>query len=128
MFTKFCLQKLSFFEQDYDEEIERLRREIQRYRMELSNRETNFNRMFAEKSPLHTDGGRSNRSNKQAMMQQAFENGVIMRIARERTGQSMAGFDMQRERTLPVSNTSNHSRIISDEADNKSDPYDYQVK
>ena len=92
--------------------------------MELTNRETNFNRMFAEKNPLHTDGGRSSRHNKQAMMQQAFENGVIMRIARERTGQSMAGFDLQREKTIPISS---NSRVFLEEMENKSDPYDYQV-
>ncbi|KAK3097333.1 hypothetical protein FSP39_008767 [Pinctada imbricata] len=33
---------------DYNEEVEKLRREVQRYRMELSNRDNNFNRMFSD--------------------------------------------------------------------------------
>lgn len=41
--------------QDHNEELERLRREIQRYRLELSNREGNFNRMFTEKQPIFVD-------------------------------------------------------------------------
>lgn len=39
-----------------DEELERLRREVQRYRLEISNRESNFNRVFAEQKPVLTDG------------------------------------------------------------------------
>ncbi|GFO42044.1 protein fam184a-like [Plakobranchus ocellatus] len=38
--------------QEMNEEVERLRREIQRYRLELSNRDNNFNRMFTEKQPM----------------------------------------------------------------------------
>ena len=38
--------------QEVSEEVERLRREIQRYRLELSNRDNNFNRMFTEKQPM----------------------------------------------------------------------------
>ncbi|CAH1797664.1 unnamed protein product [Owenia fusiformis] len=40
---------------DYNEEIERLRKEIQRYRMELYNREGNFNRTFANTKPVLVD-------------------------------------------------------------------------
>ncbi|XP_032233963.1 lamin-L(III) [Nematostella vectensis] len=35
-----------------DDELERLRREVQRYRLEIKNRESNFNRVFAEKNPV----------------------------------------------------------------------------
>ncbi|XP_076444173.1 uncharacterized protein LOC143282423 [Babylonia areolata] len=45
---------------DYNEELERLRREVQRYRLELSNRDVNFNRMFTEKQPVHVDRSSSN--------------------------------------------------------------------
>ncbi|XP_070542272.1 uncharacterized protein PF3D7_1120000-like isoform X2 [Ptychodera flava] len=38
-----------------NEEIERLKREIRWYRMELSNREGNFNRVFAENRPVRID-------------------------------------------------------------------------
>ncbi|XP_031569090.1 paramyosin-like [Actinia tenebrosa] len=41
-----------------DEELERLRKEVQRYRLEISNRESNFNRVFAEQKPIITDGKR----------------------------------------------------------------------
>lgn len=44
----------SFF-QDYNEEVEKLRREVQRYRMELSNRDNNFNRMFTDGQQLMVD-------------------------------------------------------------------------
>ncbi|KAK7116707.1 protein FAM184A-like [Littorina saxatilis] len=40
---------------DQNEELERLRREIHRYRLELSNRDANFNRMFTDKQPIHVD-------------------------------------------------------------------------
>jgi len=35
-----------------DQELERLQKEVQMYRMELENREGNFNRMFADKQPV----------------------------------------------------------------------------
>ena len=41
---------------EYNEEVEQLRRELLRYKMELSNREHNFNRVFSEKQPINTDG------------------------------------------------------------------------
>lgn len=41
--------------QDYNEEVEKLRREVQRYRMELSNRDNNFNRMFTDGQQLMVD-------------------------------------------------------------------------
>ncbi|XP_072167100.1 uncharacterized protein [Diadema setosum] len=41
---------------DAYEEVERLKREIRWYRMELSNREGNFNRMFAESNPIRLGG------------------------------------------------------------------------
>ncbi|ESO88373.1 hypothetical protein LOTGIDRAFT_234666 [Lottia gigantea] len=37
------------------EELEKLRKEIQKYRLELSNRDCNFNRMFTEKQPIFID-------------------------------------------------------------------------
>ncbi|XP_006815202.1 uncharacterized protein LOC102808448 [Saccoglossus kowalevskii] len=40
---------------DPSDEIERLRREIKWYRMELTNREGNFNRVFAENAPVRID-------------------------------------------------------------------------
>ncbi|XP_064609906.1 protein FAM184A-like [Liolophura sinensis] len=40
---------------DYNSEIERLRREVHKYRMELSNRDLNFNRMFTDKQPIVID-------------------------------------------------------------------------
>ena len=39
-----------------DDELERLRREVQRYRLELSNRELSFNRMFTDHQPVVVDG------------------------------------------------------------------------
>lgn len=41
---------------DRDDELERLRREVQRYRLELSNRESSFNRMFTDHQPVIVDG------------------------------------------------------------------------
>lgn len=41
---------------DRDEELERLRREVQRYRLEISNRESSFNRMFTDHQPVIVDG------------------------------------------------------------------------
>ncbi|XP_078367655.1 uncharacterized protein LOC144651576 [Oculina patagonica] len=41
---------------DRDEELERLRREVQRYRLELTNRESNFNRMFTDHQPVVVEG------------------------------------------------------------------------
>lgn len=35
-----------------DDEVQKLKREIEKYRLELKNREVNFNRVFAEKNPL----------------------------------------------------------------------------
>ncbi|KAL5004231.1 hypothetical protein ScPMuIL_017687 [Solemya velum] len=40
---------------DYNDELERLRRENQRYRLELTNRDSNFNRMFADQQPVVVD-------------------------------------------------------------------------
>lgn len=40
---------------DRDDELERLRREVQRYRLELSNREMSFNRMFTDHKPVIVD-------------------------------------------------------------------------
>ena len=42
------------------EELENLRRLVQKYRLELSNREGNFNRMFTEKTPIHLDSRNRN--------------------------------------------------------------------
>ncbi|XP_025078200.1 spindle pole body component 110-like isoform X2 [Pomacea canaliculata] len=41
--------------QDQNEELEKLRREVQRYRLELSNRDVNFNRMFTNKQPTYVN-------------------------------------------------------------------------
>ncbi|XP_033749679.1 protein FAM184A-like isoform X1 [Pecten maximus] len=41
--------------QDYNDEVEKLRKEVQRYRMELSNRDGNFNRMFSNSQPMVVD-------------------------------------------------------------------------
>ncbi|PFX34910.1 putative leucine-rich repeat-containing protein DDB_G0290503 [Stylophora pistillata] len=43
---------------DRDDELERLRREVQRYRLELSNREMSFNRMFTDHKPVIVDPNR----------------------------------------------------------------------
>ncbi|XP_069137513.1 paramyosin-like isoform X2 [Argopecten irradians] len=40
---------------DYNDEVEKLRKEVQRYRMELSNRDGNFNRMFSNSQPMVVD-------------------------------------------------------------------------
>ncbi|XP_050403877.1 protein FAM184A [Patella vulgata] len=37
------------------EELERLRKEVRKYKLELSNRDWNFNRMFTEKQPIFVD-------------------------------------------------------------------------
>ncbi|XP_063431936.1 protein FAM184A-like isoform X1 [Mytilus trossulus] len=42
-------------DEDYNDELEKLRREVQRYRMELSNRDNNFNRVFSTQQPLTVD-------------------------------------------------------------------------
>ncbi|XP_003730972.3 uncharacterized protein PF11_0207 [Strongylocentrotus purpuratus] len=49
-------KSLSEVSSDSQEEIERLRKEIKWYRMELSNREGNFNRMFADSNPIRLGG------------------------------------------------------------------------
>ncbi|XP_067931243.1 protein FAM184A-like [Watersipora subatra] len=45
----------SFAPQEVYEELDQLRKLVQKYRLELSNREGNFNRMFTEKTPVHVD-------------------------------------------------------------------------
>jgi hypothetical protein len=67
--------------------------------MELTNRETNFNRVFAEKNPIQVNNGQ--RQSKNIMMQQAFENGVVMRLARDKS--NLTGLDFVREKTIPMS-------------------------
>ena len=47
--------------QDYDEEMDRLKRELQLCKMELCNREQNFNRMFTDKQPILISGGSAKR-------------------------------------------------------------------
>ncbi|KAK2183414.1 hypothetical protein NP493_313g05015 [Ridgeia piscesae] len=42
---------------DCKEETKRLREQVAKFRMELSNRESNFNRMFTEKQPIVVDHG-----------------------------------------------------------------------
>ncbi|XP_033749683.1 protein FAM184A-like isoform X4 [Pecten maximus] len=42
-------------DKDYNDEVEKLRKEVQRYRMELSNRDGNFNRMFSNSQPMVVD-------------------------------------------------------------------------
>ena len=58
--------------QDTSEELERLRREVRKYRMELSNREGNFNRMFTDSVPVRVDqrvaGNAFNRTKSDASM------------------------------------------------------------
>ena len=87
--------------QDYGDELERLRREIQRYRNELSNRETNFNRMFSDKKPVNVNGDRrmSSPSKSTKLASPSFENGIVMRIARERSSLDSA---FHRERTMEL--------------------------
>ena len=46
------------FIQDYEAELELLRAQVQKYRNELTNRETNFNRMFTEKQPVNLSSKR----------------------------------------------------------------------
>lgn len=41
---------------DRDDELDRLRKEVQRYRLELSNRESSFNRMFTDHQPVIVEG------------------------------------------------------------------------
>ena len=55
-------QFFKFYFLQRDDEIARLKREIQRYRLELSNRESNFNRVFAGQKPVlvETKGGKGN--------------------------------------------------------------------
>ena len=45
---------INLFQQVY-EELEHLRKLVQKYRLELSNREGNFNRMFTDQTPVHVD-------------------------------------------------------------------------
>ena len=44
--------KLLFDYQDANEELQRLRQQVVKYRMELTNRENNFNRVFQEQKPV----------------------------------------------------------------------------
>ncbi|KAH3838098.1 hypothetical protein DPMN_111504 [Dreissena polymorpha] len=39
----------------YNDELERLRAEVRRYRLELQNRDANFNRVFTDQNPLIVD-------------------------------------------------------------------------
>lgn len=60
---KFVL-RLGLYPLQRDDELERLRREVQRYRLELSNREMSFNRMFTDHKPVIVDAkGRKTSSN-----------------------------------------------------------------
>lgn len=40
---------------DYNDELEKLRAEVRRYRLELQNRDNNFNRVFTEQNPVIID-------------------------------------------------------------------------
>ncbi|CAL1544476.1 unnamed protein product [Lymnaea stagnalis] len=54
---------------DPSDELDRLRQEVQRYRLELSNRDNNFNRVFSEKQPvLVTQKGTSVRQSSSAAL------------------------------------------------------------
>ncbi|XP_033749687.1 protein FAM184A-like isoform X7 [Pecten maximus] len=53
--TNFTDKNCSKNHQDYNDEVEKLRKEVQRYRMELSNRDGNFNRMFSNSQPMVVD-------------------------------------------------------------------------
>lgn len=45
------------YSQPEGNELEALRNELQRYKLELANREDNYNRVFAQFRPVHVDGG-----------------------------------------------------------------------
>ncbi|XP_013416489.1 protein FAM184A [Lingula anatina] len=72
---------------EYHDELERLRREVQRYKMELTNREGNFNRMFTDKQNVRVDG----RAGRFSMQQQQFFQSAVpatvppFKVIRERT-------------------------------------------
>ena len=58
----------------------------------------NFNRMFADKNPINLNADR--RGSKTKTASPAFENGVVMRLARERSSLDTA---LMREKTLDFS-------------------------
>lgn len=49
-------QTTSSHEENRDAEIQRLKQELQRYRLELTNRESNFNRVFTNHTPVYLKG------------------------------------------------------------------------
>lgn len=53
----FSCQKSIDGEMSKDEEIERLKREVHKYRLELSNREENFNKIFSDMNPVTLRNG-----------------------------------------------------------------------
>lgn len=68
--------------QDYDEEMIKMKKLLDKYKLELRNREGNFNRMFTEKQPVFVD----KRAGRSAMT--GFKHGGDMshfRYTRERT-------------------------------------------
>ena len=71
---KESLIKLDLYFQDTSEEVDRLKREILRYRMELSNRESNFNRMFTEKQPVFVN--QNNRRQSRRLSNSSSEGGM----------------------------------------------------
>ena len=79
--------------QDTNDELEKLRKEIQRYRLELYNREGNFNRIFSDKQPVLVH-------NKGTKVPSASPQG---------TGTGLLDRRMSRERTLPAFSSSYHT-------------------
>lgn len=66
---------------DIEEELERLKREVQRYRMEISNRENTYNRVFSDKRPVVVDRQKQDGSN--SVIADAADT-IQARLARER--------------------------------------------
>ncbi|CAD5118388.1 unnamed protein product [Dimorphilus gyrociliatus] len=54
----------SYFNGNEDDEIDKLRNEVARYKMELSNRENNFNRVFSDIQPVLLDRRSQNQARK----------------------------------------------------------------
>lgn len=82
--------------------------------------------MFADKNPIQLSA-LNGRQSKNIAMQQAFENGVVMRLARDKS--HLTGIDLHREKSIPfsVSPTKSFTEMNREEFEGHTDVYEYQV-
>lgn len=110
---------------DYNDELEKLRAEVKRYRLELQNRDTNFNRVFTEQQRLIVDhrAGIIGINSSQALSR-PVSNTQISPVAVQGRERSFAydivhGFEETRRPNSHVSSSSSSSKLPTLSADQR---------